>query len=107
MNFSKLRHRVTLLRPSGAVKNSMNEDVPSYVPVKTVWACVQPMTGKEYAEAQKIRAETTYKIAMRHFPGLLPDMRLEYKGRRFDIISVLNLGEKNEEMQLVAVEAVN
>ena len=34
MNFSKLRHRIILLRPTDMIKNSMGETVPRYKPFK-------------------------------------------------------------------------
>lgn len=69
-----------------------------------VWAEVLPATGREYEEAQKIRAETTYKITTRHFQGITADMKILYGVKIFDIISVLNVGERNVELQIVVKE---
>ena len=65
VDFSALRHRVTFQKPSGKVTNSMGEDIPLYLDFATVWAAVEPLTGREYSEAQKIRAETTYRVTVR------------------------------------------
>ena len=113
MDFSKLRHRVIFLKPLDKRLNSMNENVPVWIPFKpklsgdinadetsvyvltdnkgnavwrsagggqlyshqlslneyAVWANVSPMSGREYEESQKLRAETTYKITTRYFPN--------------------------------------
>lgn len=105
MDFSKMRHRITLLKPTGAVKNSMSENVPEYIEVMTVWAFVAPKTGREYDEAQKLRAETTYNVMTRYFPSITTDMRILFRGRILRIESVLNIDEKNEQLQIVASEA--
>ena len=70
----------------------------------SVAAFVTPMSGREYEESQKIRAETTYKISTRYFPGITPDMRILYNKKEFEIVSVLDLNERHEELQIVAAE---
>ena len=116
MNFSKLRHRIIFLRPTDITKNAMNEAVPKYEPFKpyaknqdvitdfSVAGLVVPMSGREYEESQKIRAETTYKISTRYFPGITADMRILHDGREFEIISILDLDGRREELQIIAIE---
>ena len=104
MNFSKLRERVTILEPTNSKKNLLNETIVTHKPFKTVWACVVPMSGREYAEAQKIRAETTYKVYMRFIPGITSEMQIDYNGRILKIESILDLNGRHKELQLVASE---
>ena len=70
----------------------------------SVAGLVAPMSGREYEESQKIRAETTYKISTRFFRHITSDMRILYDNREFEIISVLDLGGKHDELQIVATE---
>ena len=145
MNFSKLRHRIIFLKPSGLRQNSMHENVPVWLPFKptdeaytadekvsvscdyqgnatitseggqlyshstalkgyAVWASVAPMTGREYDEAQKLRAETTYKVTTRYFPNITTDMKILHGLTVLDIVSVLNIDGRNTELQIVAKE---
>lgn len=104
MDFSKLRHRITFLKPTNSKLNSMGENVPEYTEHMTVWAYVAPKTGREYDEAQKLRTETTYNVLTRYFPNITTDMRILFRGRILSIESVLNVGERNEQLQIVAVE---
>lgn len=69
------------------------------------WAHVAPMNGREYAEAQKIRAETTYNIFTRYNPNVTADMKIMYGTKIFNIVSVLNVGGDNTELKIVASEA--
>lgn len=69
-----------------------------------VWASVTPMTGREYAESQKIRAETTYRITTRFFQNITTDMKILYEGKTFDIVSALNIEERNVELQIICSE---
>ena len=104
MDFSKLRQCITFQKPGGTVKNGMGEDVPVYTDFATVWAAVEPLTGREYAEAQKIRAETTYRVTTRYMAGITPDMRVLHKDKTLNIASVLNIDERNVELQIMAVD---
>ena len=70
----------------------------------SVAGLVAPMSGREYEESQKIRAETTYKISTRFFRHITSDMRILYDNREFEIVSILDLGGKHDELQIVAAE---
>lgn len=151
MNIGRMRHRIVFLRPSKTALNSMNENVPVWVPFKpgvnndlnateeyevyltsdyagnavlkhisgepythqfptkeyAVWAYVAPKTGREYDEAQKLRAETTYNITTRYFAGITADMKIMYGSKIFRIESVLNIDERNEQLRIVVSEVDN
>lgn len=104
MRFSKMRNRITFLKLTGTQKNSMKENVPLYTEYKTVWAYVAPTTGREYEEAQKIREETTYKVITRFHEGITTDMKIRFNDRELDIVSVLNVHERSEQLQIIAKE---
>ena len=70
----------------------------------SVAGLVVPMSGREYEESQKIRAETTYKISTRFFRHITSEMRILYDYREFEILSVLDLGGKHDELQIIAAE---
>lgn len=104
MDFSKMRHRITFLKPAGQEINDFDESVPKYEDFMTVWACVEPKTGREYDEAQKLRAETTYNIMTRYFADITAEMKIRHNNKLFAIESVLNIGGRNQELQIVAFE---
>lgn len=72
--------------------------------VKTVWASVEPTRGREYQEAQRIRPELTYKIATRYHKEVTEDMFIKYKDRYFQIVSIINVKERNEMLEIVCTE---
>ena len=72
-----------------------------------VWANVSPTTGREYDEAQKLRAETTYTVTTRYFDNITSNMKIMFNGRIFDIVSILNIGQRNTELRIVASERDN
>lgn len=70
----------------------------------SVWAYVAPATGREYEEAQKLREETTYQVKTRYFPRITMDMKILYDSQILDIVSVLDVGGRKIELQIVAKE---
>lgn len=135
MNFSRLRHKIIILKPVQDGENSMSESVVKWYPYNPaahnvgrdiyvsadcmiygdeeaaamteygIRANVSPTTGREYEEAQKIRAETTYKVTIRYFDDIAANMKILYRGRVFNIVSVLDIGEMHREIQLICEEA--
>ena len=69
-------------------------------------AFVRPTTGREYEEAQKLRAETTYMVQTRYLPGITPDMRILYDGKTLYIESVLDVDERHKQLTIVCYEKV-
>lgn len=70
------------------------------------WAEVKPTTGREYEEAQKIRAETTYNVYMRYLPGLTYDMFITYNGKTLKIESIIDVEERHKIINLVCSEVL-
>lgn len=103
MNIGKLRHRITIQQltqtPDGA-----GGYTKSWVPFATVWASVEPISGKEYFEAQQTQSAVTHKIRIRYHTGITPVMRIDFKGRIFGIESVINWEERNRDMMLMCTE---
>lgn len=75
--------------------------------IKTVWASVEPTRGREYQEAQRIRPELTYKITTRYHKGITPDMFIKFKDRLFSIVSIINVKEKNEMLEIICTEKID
>lgn len=69
-----------------------------------IWARVVPTSGREYEEAQKIRAELTYKIKIRYSDTVVSDFKVLYRGKVLSVESVIDLGGMARELELVCSE---
>lgn len=103
MDYSKLKRRITFLKPTQQANNT-GEVVDTFSDYVSKWANVVPLTGKEFLESQKLRSETTYKIAIRYCADITSDMKINYNGLVLEIISVINVDGRNDEMLIVAFE---
>lgn len=104
MNPGELRHRITILDPSGTTENEVGEEMPTLVEVATVWAKVIPIRGKEYLEAQKLRPELQYRVTIRHRKDIHPAMIIQFEDKKLEIESVIDIASRKEYIELNCVE---
>ena len=99
----RLRHRVRIQR----ITNSTDGDgypVQSYADMAERWASIDPLKQVERIEAQRVKGFTSHQIAMRFFDDIKNADRIVFKSRKFAIENVIDLGERNLETVVVAVE---
>ncbi len=101
-----LRHRVELLA-SAIYEDDIGNQFTEWVTVARPWAAVEPLSGREYWAAAAVQAERTIKVILRYRPGVTPAHRLVFKGRVFDIESVVNIEESNRWLELKCKERVD
>lgn len=105
MKIGKLRHRVTIERVT-VTQDTDGSAIETWTPFATVQASIEPISGREYTAAQSTQAEMTHRIRLRHLPGVTPKMRINYGAHTFDILSVINISERNRELELVCSESI-
>lgn len=103
MDIGRTNKRITFCRYVEK-ENELSQFEQVLTEVKTVWASVEPTRGREYQEAQRIRPELTYKITTRYHKEITPDMFIRWKNRYFSIISVINVRERNEMLEIICTE---
>jgi SPP1 family predicted phage head-tail adaptor len=83
------RHRVDVDAQT-PVENASGEVIGhEWTPFETaVPAEVLTGPGREFNAADAKQAETTARITMSWFPGLLPTMRIRWEGKSYDILSI-------------------
>ena len=100
MKAGDLRHRITIQQLAEG-ENDMGDIVQVWTDFATVWASVEPLTGREYLSAQQVSAETSGRIRMRYRAGVMATMRVLFGGRTYRILSVINPEERNIELELM------
>ena len=99
----KLRHRITLQTPVEA-RNGYNEAITTWSTVATVWASVEPISGREFFAAEHVQSEVTHRVRMRWQSGITPDMRVLFDSRVLKVEAVINYGERRTDLQLMCQE---
>jgi SPP1 family predicted phage head-tail adaptor len=88
MRAGRLRHRVALQQAVEA-RNGFGDVIRTWSTVATVYAAVEPLSGREYLAARQAQAETTTKITLRHRHDIDETWRITWQGHVYDIESVL------------------
>lgn len=99
-----LRHRITLEANAPVERAASGAPRANWVPVRTVWAAIAPQAGREFYAARQIQAETTHLIRIRGHVEVLPTMRARLGDRVFDILSVIDVEERHQEIRLLCKE---
>lgn len=73
----------------------------------TVFAEIIPLGGRELMLARAQQDLSTHRIRCVYTAGVTAKMRGVYAGRTFNFTSVVNVGELNRELEIMAVEDVS
>jgi SPP1 family predicted phage head-tail adaptor len=102
------RSRVTLERRA-TTTDSYGAQATTWTTLHTCWASIAPLTGREFLAAQQVQSEVSHRIFINYnstTSTLTPRDRVSQGTRRFDILSVLNVGEMDSELEIMAVERI-
>ena len=105
----RLRQRIDILKPNLVQGTSGGWRVGDTSIFNTVWASIEPLTGRELQSAQQIVSEVTHKITIRFLPGIRAKMAVSFKGpggelREFQIMDIENPNETSKMLVLLCME---
>jgi len=106
MRAGRLRHRLDLQSPTHA--NTVGTITTTWGTVATIWGSIEPLRvySKEFYGSALYNADMTGTIIIRYTADIKPDYRILFETRTFEIISIINIDEKDKEMQLMVKEEV-
>jgi len=105
MNPGELRQRL-MIQSKVVTRNTFGEEVITFLTRGSVWGSVRPLSSREYFLSQQAQSQVSHQVTIRYFAGLRTDWRILWGTRVFDIKSVINTDEKNQEMILLCTEFV-
>jgi SPP1 family predicted phage head-tail adaptor len=103
MQAGRLRRRVTIQKKT-VTRNSYGEEVIVWVDVATVWAAIEPLSGREFVEGRQAAADVSTRIRIRHLAGITPDMRVTWGDTVYPIQAVLDHLDRSRELHLMCTE---
>ena len=106
MNPGRFRHKINIQQEL-TTQNSYGEPTQEWVNFLTgIYCSIEPIRGREFFSADTINAEVSHRIRMRYLPGIHPKHRISYCNRTFDIVAVINVNERNKDMEIMAKELI-
>lgn len=105
MEGGKLRNRVDLQRVT-VTTDSHGDQIKTWATLATVWASVEPLSGREFLQASQVASDVTVRIKIRGRSDitLTPKDRVQFGSRVFDIRHVIDWGGRGVETQLLCTE---
>lgn len=111
MNPGKLNKRIKILEfaegedgAGGYLDNWITGE--GWNEIITVWANINPLSGRDLIMAQQTMSEITHKITIRYNSNIKSSHIIAYNSRRFDIQYIRNTQEKNTYLEILCVEKV-
>ena len=71
-----LRHQVQVQRLDESQRDANLQVIPNWVPVVTLWARVEPVSGRELFASNQVQADVTHRVVMRPEVSVTAKMRL-------------------------------
>jgi SPP1 family predicted phage head-tail adaptor len=105
MEAGKLRHRIAIQ------KKTVSPDTEG-IPMETwndfavMWSAVNPLSGKEFWEAQAVNQANIVRFRIRYISGIHSSMRIVYNNRIFQILSIIDVEERHQELQIMGQEVL-
>lgn len=97
------RHPI-LIEQVAETKDARGELTQTWAAFASAWAEVKPVRGREYFQAHAENGAADTRIILRYIPGVTRQMRVNHGGRIYDIADVLNIDERNVELNLMCLE---
>ena len=101
-----LRRQITLQRRT-STNDTFGQQSTAWTTLRTSYAEIEPLTGRELETAQAINAEVTHRITLRYRSDITTALRITYQGRIFNVLSVLDIDTAHTALQLLCSEGLN
>ena len=95
----ELRHYVTIQTPT-FTQDAAGGPTITWGTYANVWASIEPLKGNEYLQA-KVQSEVETRIRIRALDGVEEKMRVLWTPTTYEIVTVINVFERDQEMQLM------
>jgi SPP1 family predicted phage head-tail adaptor len=112
MRSGDLNRRIAIQQRGAGALDDLNQATLTWATVATVWASIEPLTGRELMAAQGMQSEVSHKIMIRYQPQfaqpkLMATMRILYNARTFNIHSSMDEQEKHKTIEFLTSEGLN
>ena len=103
----ELRQRVTIEQPDGEV-GDYNQSNRKFETWRTdIPASIMSVSGGEAFRGLKVDATTTHAVKLRHLDGLTAAMRLDWGGRKLNILQILDPDGRRHTLDVMCKESTS
>lgn len=103
MKTGPMRHRVKIQQAT-ETQTASGKVSRAWTDCGTVWAAVEPLTGREAVQAQQINPLLSHTVRIRYWDGLTTKYRFVFSGRTLNIGGIIDPDERHREMRCLCTE---
>lgn len=103
MKIGDLRHRITFQKEV-KVPDGYKGFTVSWQDVVTIWAQVDPLSGREYFYSHQIKNVVSHRVRIRYRTDVNEEMRIKCGDRHFKIESMIDIKERREFLEILCQE---
>jgi len=93
--------RITIQRPIETRGADFSDPQNQWVTYLDIWASIEPLQGREYVLNREQQTEVTVRMRVLYFPAVTNKMRVIYRDKIYQIVSVIDPFESHEELELM------
>ena len=106
VHVGKMRHRLVVQTKASTQETTLGSWTLASTNTQTRWASIEPVTGRERIRAGQQVPEATHLIRMRYNTVVSPSDVLTKGARSFQIMSVIDLDERQIVLECMCKELV-
>jgi len=99
LDIGRMRERVTVQQATER-RNSLGETTLEWATYASRWASVQGVSSREALELGQVDVSVTHRVRMRYVDGMTHNMRLLWRGRLLEIVSLLEYDNRSEHVAI-------
>lgn len=99
-----LNKRITIQAPTRAA-DGMGGFTVTWSTISTAWAGIWPVSANERIQNQAVAMTITHRIRIRYRRVFRPEWRILYRGRYFNVVSIVDPNEAHEWLDILCEEA--
>ena len=104
MKIGELKHVVSI-QAKTKTRDSVGSWVETWSEFAKTRAKISAISASEQVKNQQIENQITHKVTIRYQSGIIPEMRVVYNSRIFEIVGPpINVREENRWLELLCVE---
>ncbi len=105
MRAGLLRHLITIQTPTETRSGTSGQVVKSWATLATVWAGIEPLSGRELAQSGAEQSGSDFRIVLRYLSTVTNKCRVVFGSRVFEITQPpINRNERGADMELRCTE---
>ncbi len=100
------RIKISKLVTGSPARDELGTPNTTWEELDTIWAAIEPISGREFWAQQQIQSEITVKIRIRYRNDITVGMIAQYNGKTYSIKYIIDYQESHKELLLMCSEGV-